>query len=55
MSQDEEEISRLRNSLLELGQPIVIPAREIIFKDAKNYNPTDITVYPCFEVFDESG
>ena len=45
-----EEIDKLRARLLELGQPVIIPARELTqIYDARNTPPGDITLHPHFE------
>ncbi len=42
-----EEITKLRERLLQLGQPVIIPARELPQpEDASDDPPRDITIYP---------
>lgn len=46
----QDEIRELRNRLLELGQPIVIPAGEQGQPStASDDSPRDITLYPFWE------
>ena len=46
----QEEINKLREKLLRLGQPIIIPANEQRQVEVAGDNsPRDITLYPVFE------
>ena len=54
MSTKQEEIGKLRNRLLELGTPILIPARDWKQPEsASDDEPVDITLYPYFQSLED--
>ncbi len=49
-TEEQKEIRDLREKLLKLGQPIIIPARELPQpKCGSDFQPTDIIINPFFE------